>query len=100
MLLGDVYTDLAHGLNGARVDLVCWVYARAVDLEAVPGQVPEEPFGHLAPCRVLGAQEQHLLLPHRLSSSSVHELRLHPILDTVPHPAEDRQALLLRARSL
>src|SRR5829696_2449369 len=42
-----------------------WVYACTVDLEAVPGQVAQKPFGHLAPCRVLRAQEQHLPLPHR-----------------------------------
>src|SRR5215208_331208 len=33
-------------------------------------------------------------------SSSVHQLRLHPILDPVPDPAEDLQPLLLRALSL
>src|SRR5215217_4057848 len=35
------------------------------NLEAIPRQVAQEPLGHLAPCRVLRAQEQHLLLPHR-----------------------------------
>src|SRR5215203_3968943 len=35
------------------------------DTIRIPGQVAQEPFGHLAPCRVLRAQEQHLLLPHR-----------------------------------
>src|ERR687890_2353640 len=34
------------------------------------------------------------------SSSSVHELCLHPILDPVPHPAEDLQTLFLRALNL
>src|SRR5215207_11663634 len=33
-------------------------------------------------------------------SSSVHQLRLHPILDPVPDPAEDLQLLLLRALRL
>src|SRR5215208_7032954 len=32
--------------------------------------------------------------------SSVHELCLHPILDPVPHPAEDLQTLFLRALNL
>src|SRR5215208_1082165 len=37
------------------------------DTIRIPGQVAQEPFGHLAPCRVLRAQEQHLLLPHSYS---------------------------------
>src|SRR5918995_530701 len=49
---------------GARVYLGCGINARTVDLEAVPGKVAQQPFGHLTPFRVLGTQEQHLLLPH------------------------------------
>src|SRR5215207_5664461 len=59
-----VYADLPHGFLRARVYLVRGVYARAIDLEAVPGQVAQKPFGHLASGRVLCAQKQHLLLPH------------------------------------
>src|SRR5215204_5585076 len=65
VLVRDVYADLAHGLDCPRVDLVCRVYARAHNLEAVPGQMAQQPFGHLAPRRVVGAQEQHLPLTHR-----------------------------------
>jgi hypothetical protein len=64
-LAGDVDADLLHGLDGAGMNLVGWIQARAVGLEAVPGVVPEEALGHLAPRGVLGAQEQHLLLAHR-----------------------------------
>src|SRR5215211_650437 len=64
VLLRDVYADLAHRLDGAGVYLGRGAYACAHNLEAVPCQVPEEPFCHLAPGRVLRAQEQHLLLPH------------------------------------
>ena len=62
VLLRDVYADLSHRFHGARVYLVGGIYARAVRFEAVPGQVAQKPFGHLAPGRVLGAQEQHPLL--------------------------------------
>src|SRR5918997_5462973 len=48
VLVGDVYADLPHGFYRARVYLGRGVYASAVDLEAVTGQVPEEPLGHLA----------------------------------------------------
>jgi hypothetical protein len=58
-----VYADLPHGFLRARVYLVRGVYARAIDLEAVAGEVAQKPFGHLASRRVLGVQEQHLLLP-------------------------------------
>src|SRR5215218_4713630 len=64
VLLRDVYADLAHRLDGAGVYLGRGAYACAHNLEAVPCQVPEEPFCHLAPGRVLRAQEQHLLLAH------------------------------------
>src|SRR5215211_1393509 len=66
MLVGDVYADLLHRRYGVGVDLVAGVTPRAVDLELVTCVVPQERLGHLAPRRVLRAQEQHLLRPHRL----------------------------------
>jgi hypothetical protein len=37
------------------VDLVGGVYARAVDIEAVAREVPEQALGHLTPRGVVGA---------------------------------------------
>src|SRR5215213_9000917 len=37
VLLRDVYADLPHRFQGARMDLARGIYARAVRLEAVPG---------------------------------------------------------------
>src|SRR5918995_1571589 len=65
VLVGDVDADLPHSLDGAGVYLVGGVYPGAVRLEAVAPEIPQEPLGHLAPGRVLRAQEQHLLLLHR-----------------------------------
>ncbi len=62
VLVGDVYANLFHDLYCVGVNLAGRLGTRAVGLERVATIVPQESLGHLASRRVLGTQEDHLLL--------------------------------------
>src|SRR5262249_31080308 len=64
---GQVDPDLGHRADRQGVDARL-LGARALDLEALPGHRPEETLGHLAPRRVVRAEEKHPLPGHRLAS--------------------------------
>jgi hypothetical protein len=64
LLPGDVHPELGHRRRSLR-PVERGLRAGAHDLEAVPGEVPQEPLGHLGARRVVGTLEQNLRLRHR-----------------------------------
>jgi hypothetical protein len=55
---GDVDPEFGHRDDGGRVDLVGRFGAGGADLDAIPGQVAEQPCGNLGAPGVRHADEQ------------------------------------------
>ena len=56
---GEVDTDLGHGADRDRVELIGGLRTRGTDLDAVAGDVGEPARGHLRAAGVVHADEQH-----------------------------------------
>ena len=58
MLGGEIDADLLHDLNDGRVDLARGDASRGADDDRASGALREQPCRHLAPSRVMDADEE------------------------------------------